>query len=157
MSRGVLTVMLACGLLTQSAPHAHTHPDGAPPDHDLRPHLHIGAGCHPDPAHRHGRHCDAHGAGLATGPSGPYSVEITDDSDDDDDDAIYLAPNSLSAVEGGAIGTMTHPLDGSDLGPPAGDAVQARPGIAQVPRPHPPLSTATPGCPRYVRHLALLL
>jgi hypothetical protein len=156
MSRGVLTVMLACGLLTQSAPHAHMHPDGAPPEHDLRPHLHVGAGCHPDPGHHHGHDRHEHGAGLGTGPSGPYSVAIADDSVDDDD-TIYLAPNSLGAVEGRSIGTMTHPLDGSDLGPPASNAMQVRPGISQVPRPHPPPSTATPGCPRYVRHLALLL
>lgn len=135
-------------LLPPAATLAHTHPDVQPDDH-TRPHLHLAPPTH---AHHHGpnghRHDDeAHDISI---PASPQDQEARSDHDDD---AVFLTldASGFKSVRNEVadsfriLGLIQHsPLD----------PCFACSTFAQ--RPHPPPSPHSK-CPRYLRHLALLI
>ena len=154
----VVSLLVPCALLIQSAAVGHVHGGVQTAEHDLHPHLHTSQFHHDHDDHhdhgigRHFDHVDCDDESDAATASVPPSEGLPDH----DDDAVYVSDEL--AVSGHAS-----PFAGSDgarwINPAA--SVSASLCDFAVMRlalwPHPPPYWASLGCPLYVRHLALLL
>ena len=146
--RSIAILLLPSLLLPPAATLGHTHRDGQSADHK-RPHLHLASQTQ---GHHHGllghRHEeDGNEASVRA------SARHQDPQPNHDEDAIFLTPDATERSPVGA--ETTDSLRLLELMPTSILAsCPAHWSFAQ--RPHPPPSPNS-DCPRYLRHLALLI
>ena len=158
MYRGVVFILIACGLLIQSAPHGHCHAGEQAAAHDLRAHIHINSTI-PQEArpHRHGpsghhHHVDRGDHRQIVAPAsrpGPMPNH--------DNDALYFVSDLLSEASHGMANANVGGAPGPNLTASTDASLVEGLDARQELRLHPPPLQSTSNCPLYVRHLALLL
>ena len=146
--RSIAILLLPSLLLPPAATLGHTHQDGQPADH-TRPHLHLASHSQ---AHHHGLNGHHH-EDYANVASIPATSRHQDPQPNHDEGAIFL---TLDAPERSPVGAeATASLRFLESMPTSFFASRlAHASFAQ--RPHPPPSPHS-DCPRYLRHLALLI
>ena len=146
--RPIAILLLPSLLLPPAATLGHTHQNGPPADH-ARPHLHLARQTH---GHHHGPHGHRHDAD-ANVASVAATSRHQDSQLDHDEYAIFFTVDALERSPIGAEAAAS--LIFLESMPPLFLAsCPAHSSFAQ--RPHPPPSPH-PNCPRFLRHLALLI
>jgi hypothetical protein len=163
--RIVSLLLLPSLLLSQAAVRGHPHDDGTPAGHDTHPHVHTHLSP-ADPSHSqhhphydHGHHHHGHGGHrhhheVEAPASDLPPAPTTEPASDHDSDAVYIA------AEAAAVERMMPSVELMGFvfflrdSPAIWGILASTPPVAF--RSHPPPSP-DPACPRYLRHLALLM
>lgn len=163
MLRCVVSLLLVpCVLLTQSAALGHSHGGTKPAGHDLRPHFHTNpiptAGDHDGHRHGPGGHHHPHAAGDDVPGPDTQTTPPAGSRSDHDSSAVYtasvdLASNLRSSADSEPVESSLWAV--AWLNPSLTFLSASQPPEAAN-RAHPPPDSGH-SCPRYVRHLTLLI